>query len=110
MPFVKQKDVSLRWEIFWSLRYYRNETDHDVTLCEKMCGVRHIVVTSYRPRLQWYLTFVDSYRRIGSSYNCLFWRVSLSGTPEQGCITGALPPWPLKGGQPGYRCPHIPVS
>jgi len=33
-----------------------------------------------------------------------------SGTPERGCITGALPPCPLKGGKRGHRCPYIPVS
>jgi len=33
-----------------------------------------------------------------------------AGTPERGCITGTLPPYPLKGGATGAQVPFIHTS
>jgi len=41
---------------------------------------------------------------------CWFGGMYDTGTPERGCITGALPHFPLIGGQRGHRCPYITVS
>ena len=35
---------------------------------------------------------------------------SKTGTPERGCMTGALLPYPLMGGQRRHRCPYITAS